>query len=54
MFRENVILAKISETKRNETNETKRNAVKLCETINTFKVREGKKQLYWQLSSSQQ
>ena len=49
MFRENVILAKIGETKRserNETNETKRNAVKLSETKKTFKVREGKKQLY--------
>ncbi len=35
-----------SENKPNETNETKRNAVKLCETKKTFKVREGKKQLY--------
>ncbi len=38
VFRKNVILAKISETKRN--------AVKLSETKKTFKVKEGKKQLY--------
>jgi hypothetical protein len=37
---------KRNETKRNETKQTKRNAVKLCETKKTFKVREGKKQLY--------
>ncbi len=46
VFRENVILAKISETKRSETKQTKRNTVKPCETKKTFKVREGKKQLY--------
>jgi hypothetical protein len=37
---------KQNETKRNETKQTKRNAVKLCETKKTFKVREGKKQSY--------
>jgi hypothetical protein len=37
---------KRNETKRNKTKQTKQNAVKLCETKKTFKVREGKKQLY--------
>jgi hypothetical protein len=38
---------KRNETKRNETEQTKQNAVNLCETKKTFKVREvSKKQLY--------